>query len=201
MRMTGMVWVALMMCAGPVAEAKGKAADPVAPALAALKPADKDALTVRRLVEGLRQAIKTSQAAKEDPDLVTLLLDAVAETSMSGVIHGHYALAGCGQAMRSGGLGADDTRAYARDMAQNWQQLSLMYAKLAGHKAFDPELRNIFGALALLTEKAGQTAGLLAHWADLTSDNGRATAFEASLEDYRGRVKAFVAFVQGPSGK
>ncbi len=198
MRTTWIAAVACMLLAHG-AEAKGKQPD-VKPATAAM-PVDKDALTVKRLVDGLRQAIKVSQAAKEEPDLVTLLLDAVAETSMSGVIHGHYALAGCGQALRSGGLGADDVRAYARDMAQNWQQLSQLYGKLGGQRAFDPELRSIFQSLALMTEKAGQTAGLLAHWADLASDNGRATAFEGALEDYRGRVKAFVAFVQGPSGK
>ena len=199
MRTTGMVLVALLML-GQVAEAKEKKpeAKMTAPATPVAKPVDKDALTIRRLVDGLRQAAKASAAAKEEPDLVSLLLGTVAETAVSGVIHGHYALAGCGQALRSGGMGADDTRAYARDMAQNWQQTSQLYGRLAAHKAFDPELRNIFQSLALINEKASQTAGLLAHWAELTSDNGRAATFEAALEDYRGQVKAFVAFVQGP---
>ena len=197
MRKVTMVLVAMTLMAQP-ALAKKKSA-PAKPAPApAVAPVDKDALTIRKLIDGLQKAAKASAAAKEDPDLVTLLLNALAETAMSGVIHGHYALAGCGQALRTGGMGADDTRAYARDMAQNWQQLSGVYGKLAGHKAFDPELRNIFQALALLTEKAGQTAGLLANWAEVASDNGRAVAFDAALEDYRGRVKAFVAFVQGP---
>ena len=196
MRTMGKVLLAVTLLA-TAAQAKDKPA----PVTAAAKPVDKDALTIRRLVDGLRQAIKASQAAKEEPDLVALLLNAVAETSMAGVIQGHYALAGCGQALRSGGLGADDARAYAKDMAQNWVQLSQIYAGLAGHKAFDPELRNIFQALALIAEKAGQTAGLLGSWAELTGDNGRAAAFEAALEDYRGRVKAFVTFVQGPPGK
>ncbi len=194
---TGIGLVLLLLA--PMAQAKDKPASPAVTAPA--KPVDKDALTIRRLVDGLRQAIQTSQAAKQEPDLVAQLLDAVAETSMSGVIHGHYALAGCGQALRTGGLAADDTRAYAKDMAQNWTQLSQVYGGLAGHKAFDPELRNIFQALALMSEKAAQTSGLLARWAEVADDNSRATAFEAALEDYRGRVKAFVAFVQGPPGK
>ena len=194
MRKTGMLLIALLLTQTAVAKEK----KPEAPVVAApVKPAEKDALTLRRLVDALRAGIKAS--AKDDADLASLLLDAVAETSLATVIHGHYALAGCGQALRSGGMGADDTRAYAKDMAQNWQALSQMYNRLAGHKAFDPELRNIFQSLALMTEKAAQTAGLLANWAEQTSDNGRAAAFEAALEDYRGRVKAFVATVQGPA--
>ena len=201
---TWMVFGLLVALAQGAVAAEKKTETP--PAAATAKPGDGkagsgDALTLKRLVEALRVALKASQAAKQEPDLATLLLDAVAETSISNVIHGHYALAACGQALRSGGLGADDTRAYARDMAQNWQQLSQMYGRLAGVKVFDPELRNIFQSLALMTEKAAQAAGLLANWADLTGDNGRAAAFEAALEDYRGRVKAFVAFVQGPAAK
>lgn len=192
-------WLVAVLLVAQVAEAKVKKVE--TPPAAQAKPVDKDSLTLKRLVDALRVALKTSAVAKEEPDLASSLLDAIAQTSMANVIHGHYALAGCGQALRSGGLGADDARAYAKDMAQNWQQLSQMYGRLAGLKAFDPELRNIFQSLALMSEKAAQTAGLLASWADLPGDNGRAAAFEAALEDYRGRVKAFVAFVQGPPGK
>jgi hypothetical protein len=191
-----MRWLVALMVLVQAQAALAKEKKPEAPvATPAAKPVDKDALTLKRLVDALRTAIKAS--AKDDADLASLLLDAVAETSLATVIHGHYALAGVGQALRSGGMGADDTRAYAKDMAQNWQALSQMYNRLGGHKAFDPELRNIFQSLALMTEKAAQTAGLLANWAELTSDNSRAAAFEAALEDYRGRVKAFVATVQG----
>ncbi len=177
--------------------AKGKKPEvkPPTPVVEPAKPADKDALTLKRLVETLRKA------TKESDDVPAQLLGGLAEASLSGVIQGHYALAGCGQAMRTGGLSADNTRAYARDMADNWQQLTQVYGKLAGQKAFDPELRNIFQSLALMAEKAAQTALLLAAWAELPQDNGRAVAFEAALEDHRGRVKAFVAFVQGPGGK
>lgn len=193
------------MIAGVMAQpavAKDKTPPPKPPAARGSEPAaEKDAITAKRLADALRLALAASRKANEDPDLASVLLGAIAQTSVSGVIHGHYALAGCGQALRGALLGADDVRAYARDMAQNWRQLSEVYSDLARQKAFDGELRTIFQALSLLSEKAGQTAALLGQWADLTSDEARAQRFEAALEDYRGRVKAFVSTLQAPPAR
>ena len=92
MRTMGKVLLAVTLLA-TAAQAKDKPA----PVTAAAKPVDKDALTIRRLVDGLRQAIKASQAAKEEPDLVALLLNAVAETSMAGVRERHGAELGAAE--------------------------------------------------------------------------------------------------------
>lgn len=187
-----LMWVLLLgMCAQPVLAKPAKTlTKPVEKPAEA--PLPKDDLTLKRLVDSLRRAMMASQKAKEDPDLTVHLLNALAEASLTGVIHGHYALAGCGQALRTGGLGPDEAKAYGKDMTQNWQALSQDYALLAKNKAFEQELRNIFETLAQLTAKGAQAATHLASWAELPSDNGRARLFEAAVEEYRTRVKALV---------
>lgn len=145
------------------------------------------------LIASLRQALDASRKANEDPDLTTTLLSGIAEVSLVSAIHGHYALAGVGQALRTGGMPAADVAVVARDMERNFEQLAQTYGRLAGQKSFHPQLVDIFRGLQILCGKAQSTAGALAFWADASADTGRVRAFESALDDYRGRVKALFA--------
>lgn len=177
------------------------------PALAA-KPKDKPAVSsadkpkvegfkgdaaLSALVAALRASLEQSRKAGADPDLTTALLSGIAEVSLISVIHGHYALAGVGQALRTGGMPAADVLVVARDMGRNFEQLSQSYGRLAGQKAFDQGLIDIFKSLQILCGRGSQTAAMLASYAEAASEPSRAHAFENALDDYRGRVKALIA--------
>lgn len=154
-----------------------------------------------QLIAALDKARALSRKANEDPDLTAKFLDAIARTSLVTAIHGHYAFAGLGQAMRTGGMPAADVRAYAADMRQNYRGMAETYADLAKVKAFDQALKDIFASLQLLCEYADKAAAALVNWADKADDAPRAAAFEASLEAYRGRVKSLVLTVGGGEGQ
>jgi len=169
---------------------------PKAPTAQAEKPRDEtfhgDA-ALSALVRSLRASLDASRKAGQDPDLTTAMLSGIAEVSLISVIHGHYALAGVGQALRTGGMPAADVLVVARDMSHNFDQLGQAYGRLAAQKVFDQGLIDIFKSLQILCGKGGQTAALLAAYAEASSDSSRARAFESALDDYRGRVKALIA--------
>ena len=145
------------------------------------------------LLKSLRAALEASRKAAEEPDLTTALLSGIAEVSLISVIHGHYALAGVGQALRSGGMPAADVQVVARDMERNFAQLGQTYGRLGSQKAFDQGLIDIFKSLQILCGKGSQTAAALTAYAEASGEAARARAFEAALDDYRGRVKALIA--------
>jgi len=145
------------------------------------------------LVHALRTALDGSRKAGDDPDLTTSLLSGFAEVSLVSVIHGHYAMAGVGQSLRTGGMPADEVKVVARDMERNFRLLAETYGRLAGHKPFPAQLTDIFRALQILCGKAEETSTALAAWAEASADGNKARAFETALGDYRGRVKALIA--------
>ncbi len=186
--------VVIALCVASPALAAGP--KPKAPAEGAEKPKSEgfqgDA-ALSALVQALRRSLDASRKAGQEPDLTTALLSGIAEVSLITVIHGHYALAGVGQALRTGGMPAADVQVVAKDMAHNFEQLGQGYGRLAGQKAFDQGLIDIFKSLQILCGKGSQTAAALAAYAEASSESGRAHAFEAALDDYRGRVKALIA--------
>ena len=192
--MVGMMAVVTMVAATAQAKSPPK---PVAPVVAE-KPVEKPVeLTLKRLVDDLRAAQAKSAKAGETPDLTMQLLDVVAEGAYVSVIHGHYALAGVGQSLRTGGMAPDEVRAYAKDMAQNWAHLATVYDALGKQKAFDVELRNIFVGLAQLNDRAAVAARALGSWVEAPENNARAEAFTQALTEYQTRVRAFLALSAG----
>ncbi len=195
----------LILAMASAAGAKPKAGkEPVAakpPETAPEKGSYRGPGALGQLIAALDKARALSRKANEDPDLTAKFLDAIARTSLVTAIHGHYAFAGLGQAMRTGGMPAADVRAYASDMQQNYRGMAESYADLAKVKAFDQTLKDIFASLQLLCEYADKAAAGLVNWSDKADDPPRAAAFEAALEAYRGRVKSLVLTVSGGDGK
>lgn len=149
------------------------------------------------LLTALRAALDASRKAGEDPDQAMLLLAGLVETSLVSVIHGHYALAGIGQAMRTGGMPPSEVQVVARDMERNFKTLAESYGRFAGQKALPVQIVDIFRSLQIVCSRAELTAGALAGWADASAEAARARAFEAALDDYRGRVRALMAGLPG----
>ena len=184
--------LALPAAAAPPKPKKPPTAAPAAPEADKPKTATMDP-GLAALVHALRGAMEASRKANEDPDLTTSLLSGLAETSLVSAIHGHYALTGIGQSMRTGGMPPDEVRVVARYMERNFKILADGYGRLAGQKAFPAQLIDIFRGLQIVCGRAEQTAGALATWAEASGEQARARAFEAALDDYRGRVKALLA--------
>lgn len=191
-RVQVLVMVGLMVGVPAMAKPPQKAKKPAV--VAATAPVAKpEELTLKRLVDGLRAAQVASVKAGENPDLTMQLLNVIAESSYVGVIHGHYALAGVGQAFAHSGMQTDEVRAYAKDMARNWGHMATVYADVARQKAFDVELKNIFAALAQLNERAAVAATALGVWTDAPDDTRKREAFTSALSDYQSRAKAFLS--------
>ncbi len=176
--------------AKPVA-AKPEPAKPEAGKPEAAKPATPD----RELAKLVTQTAKAlnSQPAAGQPDLALAVLVSLARSAVVSALHGHFALVGLGQSLRSGGMAAAEVGTMATSMAQNYQGLAEAYGVLAGQKSFDPELASLFRSVQVLSQHANQTALALAAYAAAPNEANRIKAFEDALEDYRGRVQALFA--------
>jgi hypothetical protein len=171
-------------------------AEPAKPEPAKSEPAKSPASTpdrdLAKLVAQTAKALSTQPGAAQ-PDLALSVLVSLARSSMVSALHGHFALVGLGQALRSGGLPAPEVVTMATSMAQNYQGLAEAYGALAAQKSFAPELANLFRSVQVLSQRANQTALALASYAAAPNEASRIKAFEDALEDYRGRVQALFA--------
>jgi hypothetical protein len=183
----------------PAAPAKKAAPKPVAQVAApAAKPAvepsvrESDESRVARLLASVRKALAAAAKPDEPAPLADAMVGAILNVSVVNVLHGHFALAGVGQALRAGGMSGEVAQEFARNMRDGWRALANDFQRLADQKAFDAELRDLFRTLATLAQRGEGAAGKLAEWAAQSADTGRAAAFEAALEDYRGRAAALL---------
>lgn len=196
------LWVALsLLLTTPTwAAPKSKpAAKPVAQAApAAAKPAaessarESDETRVARLLASVRKALATAPKPDEPAPLADAMVGAILNISVVNVLHGHFALAGVGQALHAGGMPGEVAQEFARNMRDGWKALAADFQRLADQKAFDAELRDLFRTLANLAQRGEGAAGKLVEWALQSADTGKAAAFEAALEDYRGRAAALL---------
>lgn len=145
-----------------------------------------------RLVAATQKALKAAPQPG-GPDLAMAVLVSLARSSMVSALHGHFALAGLGQAVRTGGMAASDVAVMARTMAQNYAGLAEAFGALAGQKSFEPELANLFASLQILAQRAQVASDALSQYATLPNEASKIKAFEDALEDYRSRVQALFA--------
>ncbi|MBI5608505.1 MAG: hypothetical protein HY902_06450 [Deltaproteobacteria bacterium] len=205
--LAGTVTPSLAQAGKPAAKAAKPAdakAEPGKPAAAKPEPAKtepgkadpaKAATPDRELAKLAAQTAKalSTQPAAGQPDLALAVLVSLARSAVVSALHGHFALVGLGQSLRSGGMAAAEVGTMATSMAQNYQGLAEAYGALAGQKSFDPELASLFRSVQVLSQRANQTALALAAYAVAPNEANRIKAFEDALEDYRGRVQALFA--------
>jgi hypothetical protein len=177
-----------------------KAAKPVAtPAAAApaAKPAtepaarESDETRVARLLASVRKAMAAAKPDEPSP-VADAMVGALVNLSVVNVLHGHFALAGIGQALHAGGMPSEVVQEFARNMRDSWKAVTADFQRLAEQKAFDAELRDLFRTFATLAQRGETAAGKLADWGASASDLGKAAAFETALEDYRSRAAALL---------
>lgn len=172
---------------------------PPTPAAKTVTPLRQDEL-LGRILAAIDKALAVKPAAAQGPDLAEALLVSVARSSLVASLHGHFALAGLGHSLRSGAMQGAEVAAMAGTMAQNYKGLAGAFAMLAGQKAFAGELATMWqslGALAAIGQKATEALGQLA---GEPADGVRLAAFDAALEEYRGRLHTLMQAVQGPAG-
>lgn len=146
-----------------------------------------------QILASVRKAVADARKAGEKQDLGGAMLTTIANLSLVNALHGHFALAGVGQALRSGGIPAKEALEFANNMQQNFKFVAEDYDDMAGQKGFDADLRAVFRTLQILAGRAEHAAAALANYAAGSTDTARAHLFEAALEDYRSRVQAFYA--------
>lgn len=187
----------LAMAAPPAAKAGKKPANSeaaVKPAAAGKDEARPATDKAPALLASLRRAVAESAKSSGDkPDLAADLLRGVADLAMVNALHGHFALAGVGHAMRTGGIPVKEALEFARNMKDNFHMIAEDFNSMATQKAFDPELRDVFRSLQILAVHAEESAASLVAWALAPTEPAKAHAFEAALEDYRSRVQGFYA--------
>lgn len=166
-----------------VAQAAGRTKEPAAPA------ADRGP----QILASVRKAVAESRKAGTVQDLGGAMLTSIANLSLVNALHGHFALAGVGHALRSGGMPAKEVLEFAKNMQANFHFVSQDYDQLANQTGFDQDLRGVFRQLQILATRADQAAAALVTYAEAPTETSRAHAFEAALEDYRSRVQSFYA--------
>jgi len=184
--------------AAPVKPAPPAAAEPgerpAVPAPSALR-AD---LALARLLAAIDKAL--AQPAPKDgggPDAADALLDGIARSSIVALIHGHFAYAGLGQAMKTGAIPAAQVATMARTLAGNYNALASTFGALARQKAFAGGLDDIFRAVQALASQAETAGKALGAWAAQPDDAARAQAYDDAVETYRQRLEALFAHLEG----
>jgi hypothetical protein len=181
----------------PATAAKKPNAKPE-PAQAAASPLRQDPL-LARLLASLDKALsaKPDPADPAAPDLASAVLIGMARTSLVATLHGHFALAGLGHALRGGGMKPDEVATMAATMAQNYKGLSETFLQLAGQKAFEGELAQLWREVAGLAKKGQTAAEALRQVALNPSESAHLAPFDAALEDYRSSLQALMTALQG----
>jgi hypothetical protein len=141
----------------------------------------------------VRKAVTAARKAGDTQDLGGAMLTSIANLSLVNALHGHFAMAGVGHALRSGGMPAKEVLEFAKNMQSNFHFISQDYDQLAAQKGFDDDLRGVFRSLQILATRAEQAAAALVSYAEAPTETSRAHVFEAALEDYRSRVQGFYA--------
>ena len=199
----------LTLLAVPVSHAAKPKPKPAATKPATAKPAPAPEKAVQplradawlaKLIAAIDKALAAAPPKTEqDPDPGGALLHAMARSALVSVVHGNLALAGQGQALRTGGLPAKEVAVAGREMADNYATLTLAFADLGNHKPFAGELADIFRAIAALCGHAQTASEALAAWALAPQDLGKAKAFEDALDNYRGRIQGLFGSLQAGS--
>lgn len=173
------------------------------PARAAASPLRQDPL-LARLLASLDKALATKpDPAQSDPppspapDLASAVLIGMARTSLVATVHGHFALAGLGHALRGGAMKPDEVATMASTMAQNYKGLSEAFLQLAGQKAFEGELAQLWREVAGLAKKGQTAAEALRQVALNPGESAHLGPFDAALENYRSSLQALMTALQG----
>ncbi|MSQ82691.1 MAG: hypothetical protein EXR77_07205 [Myxococcales bacterium] len=180
---------------GEPAPAKTPAPDPKA------QPLRADA-TLAKLIATIDKALAAGPPKDaQSPDPGGSLLQALARSSVIAVLHGHFAIASSGHALRTGGIPATEVAVTAKTMATNYEALGQVYTEVAGHKQFAGDLADIFRVVALLCGYAKTASDALGHFAAAPNDLSRAKTFEDAVENYRTRLAAFFAHLEAGASK
>ncbi len=188
--------------AKPTAD-KGKTEEPKpAPTKAAPAQGLRADAQLAQLLAALDKAL-AAPAPTDDkqPDPAGALLETLARSSVVSVLHGHFALAGLGQALRMGAMPANEVGTMAKTLTANYESLGLAFGNLSNHKQFAGELADIFRSVQVLCQYAKTVSAALAGYAAMPNESGQAKAFEEALETYRSRLAALFVHLQAGTAK
>lgn len=158
--------------------------------------------TLAKLIATIDKALAAGPPKDaQSPDPGGSLLQALARSSVIAVLHGHFAIASSGHALRTGGIPATEVAVTAKTMATNYESLGQVYTEVAGHKQFAGDLADIFRVVAVLCGYAKTASDALGHFAAAPNDLSRAKAFEDAVENYRTRLAAFFAHLEAGASK
>ena len=185
----------------PQDDSKAEPAMP-APAPAARPQGLRADVQLAQLLATLDKALAAAAPTDDkQPDPAGALLETLARSSVVSVLHGHFALAGLGQALRMGGMPANEVGTMAKTLAANYESLGTAFGNLASHKQFAGELADIFRSVQVLCQYAKTVSVALAGYAALPNESGQAKAFEEALETYRSRLAALFVHLQAGTAK
>jgi len=162
---------------------------PAGKAAAKAKAGDRDVAAVHKW---LREHIAATTKSGKPSDLATAMLGGLVQLAIPNLVHGHYALAGTGQAMRGGRMPEADVVVVASDIARNFEALGRIFAGFAARPALKGQVGRFFSRLQGLTVHGVTAAKALATYAKSPTQQAAATAFENALERYRGAVRSFL---------
>lgn len=148
-----------------------------------------------RLLAALDKALAAKPEAAGE-DLASAVLVGMARTSLVATLHGHFALAGLGHALRGGGMKPDEVATMAATMAQNYKGIAETFVHLAAQKAFEGELAQLWREVAAIAQKGQAAAEALQQVALHPSDAAYLAPFDAALEAYRAALQALMTALQ-----
>ena len=151
---------------------------------------------VAAVLKWLQQHIADAKKAGKPSDLPTQLLGGLFQLAIPNIVHGQYALAGTGQALRHGGMPKADVQVVARDMARNFGQLTKIFAQLAATPALKGQIAGFFAALQGISKKGQSAAVAMGTYAKDPNAQASATAFEQALEAYRASISALMGRIR-----
>lgn len=151
---------------------------------------------VDAVISWLRKHIAEAKKTGKPSDLPTQLLAGLFQLSIPNIVHGQYALASTGLALRSGGMPKDQVQVVAKDMAGNFQRLEQIFANLAKTPALRGPIASFFEAIGAVTAKGHAAAIALSGYAQDPNAQAGASSFQQALEAYRASIKALVQRIQ-----
>lgn len=166
------------------------------PKKASVANAAKGNRDVAAVLKWLRKHIADTKKAGKPSDLPTQLLAGLFQLAIPNIVHGQYALAGTGQALRCGGMPKGDVQVVARDMARNFGQLSKIFGQLAATPALKGQIASFFAALAGVSDKGKAAATAMGAYAQDPNKQAGATGFESALESYRGAISGLMGRIK-----
>lgn len=151
---------------------------------------------VAAVLKWLREHIAATAKTGKPSDLPTQMLAGLFQLAIPNIVHGQYALASTGQALRRGGVSQAEATAIAGDMARNFGQMTRIFTDLANTPALKGQIATFFTEVAAVLAKGQAAAEALRAYAIAPNSQPSAAAFGAALDAYRLAIKAMMQSIK-----